>query len=420
MTADSPHDLADLDDLPTRRLIAGAVGPERRPLRRDPDEPRWFEPQHVRAPGVSRAALARSVEAGADVLVAPTWLTHRRALLPVGETRRAGDWTAAAVRIAREAVDAGMEGRARRSPVLVAGVLPYLGEESEGEAGRLAPRDAAAERDLRAAAGLLAENRVDLLLVEGGPTVAGARAAVEVSVETGLETWVSVPVQGTPEPGLVGGEALEAWAASTVQAGAAGLLIAPADGTDVATALRRLRAAGVAAERTGVLAVAPSEAGLRAAALRWLEAGAWHVGLGDDATPRRLAVLRAAIDEVDGARIAHRAAARDRWVALIGEAARRAPGGRAAWIGPLGPGLTLPAGFAWSVVPVEMAAALPAGELRLLVAAAPLPGERIAMLLEPGGVALVRGAGPAPLASAGLRPMEMPESSPAIIVRRDH
>lgn len=44
-----------------------------------------------------------------------------------------------------------------RNPVLVAGVLPFLGEAAETEAGRLAPRDAGVERDLRTAAGLLAE-----------------------------------------------------------------------------------------------------------------------------------------------------------------------------------------------------------------------------------------------------------------------
>ncbi len=55
----------------------------------------------------ARERIAAQVAAGADVVVAPTWLTHRRALLPLGETRRAAAWTADAVRVAREAVEIG-------------------------------------------------------------------------------------------------------------------------------------------------------------------------------------------------------------------------------------------------------------------------------------------------------------------------
>lgn len=467
---------------PARRLTAGAVGPERRPYRKDPDEPRWFEPIHVRAPGVARDAMAAAVAAGADVLVAPTWLTHRRALLPVGETRRAAAWTAAAVRVAREAVDRGLELRERaedaavdpgqtasrgpagqnvpRLPVLVAGVLPFLGEIGEADSGRLAPRDVGLERDLRAAAGLLAEAEVDLLLVDGGPTVEGARAAADAAVETGRPVWITAPIRGSGVPALAGGEAVEAWATSMIHAGVVGFLVAPAPGTDAAAALERLRAAGVATEQTGVLPMllgawaadetgpasggaaaisaasgAPPERGAEVAldardpdagrpqlstvATRWLEAGAWHLGIGDGATPDRLAALRAAMDAVDGARLAARAAARDRWVALVGEAARRAPGGRAAWIGPHDPDVPLPGGFAWTVVPASVAAALPAAEVRLVIAAAPLPGERLAALLEPGGVLLARDADPRSVSVAGLRLLEIVEEPPAILARRD-
>ena len=62
----------------------------------------------------ARERLAAQLTAGADVVVAPTWLTHRRALLPVGETRQARAWTAAAVRVAREAIEIGLERAGRR------------------------------------------------------------------------------------------------------------------------------------------------------------------------------------------------------------------------------------------------------------------------------------------------------------------
>ena len=97
-----------------RLLLAGSFGPERIPARPDPAQPAWHEPLHVRDARSARDRLSSQVAVGADVIVAPTWLTHRRALLPIGETRRARAWTAAAVRVAREAVEVGLERRALR------------------------------------------------------------------------------------------------------------------------------------------------------------------------------------------------------------------------------------------------------------------------------------------------------------------
>ena len=171
-----------------RRLLAGSVGPERVQARMDPDEPRWFEPLHVRDEAAARTRIAEQVAVGADAVVAPTWLTHRRALLPLGETRRARDWTAAAVRVARDGVEVGLERRdaaslaaqdavdadggsapspiALRAP-LVGAALPALDDEPEPGSGRLLPRDAAADRDYRDQAGLLADMEPDFILVTG-------------------------------------------------------------------------------------------------------------------------------------------------------------------------------------------------------------------------------------------------------------
>ena len=94
-----------------RLLLAGSVGPERIPARTDPDDADWYLPLHVRDRATARERIADQVSAGADVVVAPTWLTHRRALLPLAETRRAAVWTADAVNVAREGVEAGLERR---------------------------------------------------------------------------------------------------------------------------------------------------------------------------------------------------------------------------------------------------------------------------------------------------------------------
>lgn len=434
----------DSHDLPPRRLIAGAGGPERLPYRRDPDEPRWFEPHHVRSAAASRDRMAGFVAAGADVLVAPTWLTHRRALLAVGETRRAQAWTAAAIRVAREAVDVGLEQRDRaedpagpdaaptpprvtRHPILVAGVLPQLDTAPEPGVGRLLPRDVASERDHRAQAGVLAEAGPDLVLVDGPPSIAQARVAVEAAVETGLPVWVSVPVVPGRQPQLASGESVEAWAEAMVHAGADVLLLDPSPGADVAAGHVALTTAGVAPERTGVLPAidpAAADSAVEEAARRWLDAGAWHLGIAVGATAARLGRLRAALDTVAAEAGASRDADRERWMAILQDAARRAPGGRAAWIGPRpADDPPLPAGFAWTVVAgAGGAAGLPAGELRLVVCVdTRIEPRAVAALPEPGGILLAVGRDPAAVAGTGLRVLAVDAigDRTTILARRD-
>jgi len=479
----------DTDDAAPRRLIAGAAGPERVAYHKDREEPHWYEPLHVRAAAVSRDAMAELVAAGADVLVAPTWLTHRRALLPTGETRRAAAWTEAALRIAREAAETGLEHRERmaeaaaaeaerardgrdargdvlpevdrdvaravaaraaevaevaassgssgssgssaaaardvpRHPVLVAGVLPALDVAPEPGVGRLLPRDVAAERDARAQAGLLAESGADLILVEGNPGIAQARVALEAAVETGLPVWVAQVIAGEHAPVLPSGESAEAWAESMTHAGAAVLLLSPTQGVGLSEAFARLLAGGVSAAAVGALPAFGTgvEAGqVAVAARRWLEGGAWHLGIADGATPERIAAQRAALDAIDTAHLGERRAARARWEALIHDAARRAPGGRAAWLGPRrSDDVPLPVGFGWVVVPVEAAATLPHGEFRLVVCVGGEPS-RAAAALEPGGILLALVADPAALTSTGLRILERHTAGSriAILARRD-
>jgi hypothetical protein len=94
------------------RLLAGSYGPERLPARPNSDHADWYLPLHLRDPATARDRITAQIAAGADVVVAPTWQTHRRALLPLGETRRAATWTAAAMVTAREAIEIGLERRA--------------------------------------------------------------------------------------------------------------------------------------------------------------------------------------------------------------------------------------------------------------------------------------------------------------------
>nr|MBA3627696.1 homocysteine S-methyltransferase family protein [Chloroflexota bacterium] len=89
--------------------------------------------------------MTAQVAAGADVLLAHTFLTHRRALARVGEARRARQLTLSAVVLAREAAEQGRDRRDHETssatvPVLVAGSLPLLGDDPGS--GRLGSVDA--------------------------------------------------------------------------------------------------------------------------------------------------------------------------------------------------------------------------------------------------------------------------------------
>jgi S-methylmethionine-dependent homocysteine/selenocysteine methylase len=204
-------------------VVAGAPALDRRAFPRPGAVARWFEPFHVRQPQVARAEIAGQVAAGADIVVAPAWLTHRRALEAVGESRRAQAWTAAAVRLAREAVEEGLERRpdgAAGDPVLVAGPLPDIAARPERATGRLLPAAASEERDAHDQAGILADAAVDLLLLEPCASHDATLRSTRVAAETGVPAWVTVPVTEAP-----GAPPLGERVAMVVASGAAAVLV---------------------------------------------------------------------------------------------------------------------------------------------------------------------------------------------------
>lgn len=393
-----------------RRLLAGSYGPERVPARPDPEDAEWYLPLHVREPRAARDRLAAQVAAGADVIVAPTWLTHRRALLPLGETRRAPEWSAAAVRLAREAIELGLERReavlaaeqapeddirrSRPSP-LVAAVLPALDDEADVATGRLLPREAATERDYRDQAGHLADAEPDFILVEGQRTGADARLAIAEAVDSGLPVWTALTPAALRAEGL---ESWLEWAGST----AVGRLLLPVT--------RGGRPAGVGAPLPwGVLA---QDADTVTA---WLAAGAGAIARLDGATVPVVEQLRTAIDDHERATIETHRAAEQRWWALVERAAAMAPGGAAVWLGPT-PSRPLPDGFAWLVLDEDEGSRLPAARFRLLVAAAGQATAPLARALDRGGIIVGRSA-----SDAGLRLLALDETldPPLAIGRRE-
>ena len=277
-------------------LLAGSVGPERVPARPDPEDGDWYLPLHLRDEDVARERIAAQIAVGADVVVAPTWLTHRRALRPLGETRRAGAWTAAAVRVGRQAVEVGLERREAsladldaddtrrgRPRPLVAASLPALDDEAESATGRLLPHEAATERDYRDQAGIIADAEPDLILVEGQQAEADARAAITQAIETGLPAWAALTT-----PALETSE-LSDWI-DWAQARGLRRLLLPGP-------LRERAAATAAPLPWGALA--PSDDPLST----WLEAGAGVVAWLDGANPAVVEPLRSAIDDHERAAI---------------------------------------------------------------------------------------------------------------------
>jgi len=380
------------------------------------------------------------VAVGADVIVAPTWQTHRRALLAVGETRQARAWTAAAIRLGREAVEIGLERRAdvpaedgadradddpaaptaptapaapaapvlpphlRPAPLLAAS-LPALEEIPEPGMGRLLPRQASGERDYRDQAGILADGAPDLLLVEGQSTITEARLAVEAALDTGLPVWVAL--SGIPDDTHASARLIDALGGRSVDC-----LLLPGDPS-----------ADPPSPPTTWGGLLDAEAPATGADT-WLHAGARVLALLDGATPGRLGPIRSAIDRAEEA--AHRAArdADERWWTHLRRAAAMAEGGAALWL--LAPGEhapraeQLPSGFDWLVVARDDAHLLPDGRFRLAVGPALAGGsaEGYGRLLDDRGILAWTGDA-RPMGTARLRIVAMADARhPALAILR--
>lgn len=366
------------------RILAGAPALDRRAFPRPGSVARWFEPFHVRQAHVARGEIAAQVAAGADVVLAPTWLTHRRALEAVGESRRAQAWTTAAVRLAREAVETGME-RLEGSPstrILVAGPLPDVSARPEHGTGRLLPASASEERDIHDQAAILADTAVDLVLIERRRSFEAIERSTRVAAEIGIPVWTILPLVDTSDE-----PPFDERVVMTVAAGASRVLVDlddPPDGARVTETLARIVAdAGVTPGLVGdEPPLAVSDTDLDA----WLGAGVGLLGILGGADPGSLTPLidaRARLRALTLERQEARQASLDAWVL---DAARRAPGGRALWVGTRD--IPLPPGFDWTVIDrdARTLAPLPDEAFRLIVALEVAAPESLARLVERGGI----------------------------------
>lgn len=410
------------------RLLAGTSADERQPPTHPGPEPEWYLPAHARRPNETRQRMAAQVSAGADVLLAHTFLTHRRALALVGEARRARELTHSAVVLAREAAE---QGRDRRDQgmswathtVSVAGALPPLGDDPGS--GQLGPLDMAVARDLHDHAGLLADAGVDLIVVEGPRTLAETPAGVRAGRSMGIETWAVVDhsalMRDREDLGAPDAILLRAATAATTADGS-GLRGSWEGPHGVMVDALFDRSARGAADRSSHGAADRSAHGAADddRALRdLLAAGASVLGIGEGAAPDRLAIVRAAIDEHELTRAAERDSETSRWLDWVARGAAMAPPGTAAWLAEPPPTTFVP-GWQWTVVPLAEIGLMPAEHYRLVVAETSEPAiEQLCLPLEVGGVLVARSERSAPLPDE-LRLLDLRDAGPRtwLIARR--
>ena len=179
-------------------LLNAATGTELQRRGADTRLPLWSARALADAPDLVRAIHREEVAAGAEVVTANTFRTHRRTLAKGGLAERSRELTALAVRLAREA--SGAAGR----DVFVAGSVAPLEDCYRPD---LVPEDSALEREHDEQAESLAAAGVDLLLLETHNTVRELIAAARAARTTGLPFAASMVTDGNGR--LLSGEAIE-------------------------------------------------------------------------------------------------------------------------------------------------------------------------------------------------------------------
>jgi len=359
-------------------------------------------PLPVREPAAVRAVCRDVALAGADVVSAMTGDLQRRALARMGAARRSAEWIREAIDLARESADQAMQaaaGAGDRPPrrIRVAGAMGPL----EGSRPDLAPDAATAAAEHREHAGQLADAGVEILRIEGVPTIAESETATRAAVQSGLETWSGVALDPTGRT-LASGEPLDAWRDAVAPLGAAALLLSAPTAAALEAAVSLLAApepgrksvpigaeAGIAGD-DGSSGTEPVEALAR----RLLGTGASLLSPGPDGSPARVAALRRVVDGATTDAMARARRGAEDVEAWVQRAADRAGAGRGLWVGRVPPGVALPARFRWDVVPPTELERIPPGRCGLVVSrgAGTLdrPGLRAVVdALEPGGWTLL-------------------------------
>ena len=290
---------------PRPLLLDGATGTELNRRGVNTDLPLWSAGAMLHAPDVLRQIHFDYVRAGAELLTANTFRTHRRSLARAGLAEQALPLTLQAVGLAREAAMSAEPGR----PCYVAGSLAPLEDCYSPE---LVPSQAECEHEHSEMARHLASAGVDVILVETMNTIREAQAAARAARATGLPVLASVVCR--TDGRLFSGETVTAAVQALAGLGVAGLLVNCTPSTTIHQPFAELRAA-VAAQpgggpRTGLYAnightnditgwtntedVTPLEYAQRATG--WLAQGANLVGGCCGTTPSHIAALHSILN----------------------------------------------------------------------------------------------------------------------------
>jgi len=259
--------------------------------------PLWSARALLHAPAAVLAIHAENVAAGAEILTANTFRTHRRSLQKEGLGQRSKELTREAVFLAREAA-----GGAPR-PVFVVGGLSPLEDCYRPD---LAPPDADLDREHAVQAGSLRDAGVDGILVETQNSVRELLAAVRAARATGLPVIACVATDGAGR--LLSGEPIEeaGRGLAPLEPEAAGINCVPAD--LLLADLNRLAASlpgrplaaygnlGAPTDAPGSFSRELSPAEYARIASGWLAAGARIVGGCCGTTASHTAALRTLLD----------------------------------------------------------------------------------------------------------------------------
>jgi len=179
-------------------LLDAAMGTELERRGAPVDLPLWSARALSECPGLVLAIHGEEVAAGAEILTANTFRTHRRTLARDGQEGRSAELTRTAVSLARQAA------RGASHAVFVAGSLSPLEDCYRPD---LVPAGEAIEREHALQSESLAAAGVDCILVETQNTVRELAAAARWARASGLPVIASMITDG--EGRLLSGEPLE-------------------------------------------------------------------------------------------------------------------------------------------------------------------------------------------------------------------
>jgi homocysteine S-methyltransferase len=291
-------------------LLDGATGTELARRAVDIGLPLWSANALLVAPQVLSQVHADYLRAGAEVITANTFRTHRRSLAKGGMGGQAKALTLAAVTLAREAAVAYKEslGSGAVRETFIAGSIAPLEDSYQPD---LVPPTAECEREHAEMAQNLAEAGADLLLVETMNTIREAVAATRAACATGLPTFTCFVCRDDGR--LFSGEAVRTAVEAVVPLGVAGVCINCTPSPLINKPFNELRAAVRSFSNARILIglyanigktediagwtntadVSPLEYARLAA--KWLEQGARLIGGCCGTTPAHIAALRMVI-----------------------------------------------------------------------------------------------------------------------------